>query len=107
MYPNFKKRKKKKGKMKEEKSNKSEKIEKQTGERQKQREKMEERESRERNSTFSLRSTETGSWVFIRARGKVGPHNEDYAWVPKSRGFVKLLEIGNFSTWIIFSLKAI
>ena len=44
--------------------------------------------SRERN--LSLRSTEIGSWVFVRARGKVNPHNEGYTWVPKSRSFVKL-----------------
>ena len=76
--------------MKEEKSNKGEKREKHMGERHKRREKMEDRESRERNSTFFLRSMEIESWVFIRARGKVGPRNEGYAWVPKSRGFVKL-----------------
>ena len=61
-------------------------------------------ENRERN--LSLRSTEIGSWVFIGARGKVNPHNEGYAWVPKSRGFLKLQEAGNFPTWNIFSLKA-
>ena len=66
------------------------------GERQKRREKREERESRERNSTFSLRSMKIGPWVFVGARGKVGPCNEGYAWVPKSRGFVKLQEVGNF-----------
>ena len=38
----------------------------------------------------SLRSTEIGPWVFVGARGKVGPRNEGYAWVPKSRGFIKL-----------------
>ena len=85
MYPSLKKRERK-----EEKSNKGEKIEKHMGERQKLREKREERESRERNSTFSLRSTEIGQWVFVGARGKVGPRNESYAWVPKSKGFVKL-----------------
>ena len=56
--------------------------------------------SRERN--FSLRSMEIGSWVFVRARGKVSPRNEGYAWVPKSWSFVKLHEVENFPTWIIF-----
>ena len=47
-----------------------------------------ERERKEIN--FSIRYTEIGPWVFVGARGKVSPRNEGYAWVPKSRGFVKL-----------------
>ena len=39
-------------------------------------------------------------------RRKVDPRIAGYAWVPKSRGFVKLQEIENFPTWNIFSLKA-
>ena len=35
-------------------------------------------------------------------RVKVNPHNEGYAWVPKSRSFIKLQEVGNFPTLIIF-----
>ena len=61
--------------------------------------------SRERN--FSLRSTKIGPWVFVGERGKVGPRNEGYTWVPKSRGFIKLQEVGNFPTWVISSLKII
>ena len=41
------------------------------------------------------------------SRVKVNLCNEGYTWVPKSGGFVKLQEIGNFPTLIIFSLKAI
>ena len=44
--------------------------------------------------------------VFVGARGKVGSHNKGYMWVPKSRGFVKLQEVGNFRTWNTFILKA-
>ena len=40
-------------------------------------------------------------------RVKVDQHNEGYAWVPKSGSFVKLQEVENFPTWIIFSLKSI
>ena len=40
--------------------------------------------------TFSLRSIEIGSSVFVGARSKVDSHNEGYAWVPKSGSFVKL-----------------
>ena len=40
-------------------------------------------------------------------RVKVDPRNEGYVWVPKSKSFVKLQEVGNFPTWIIFSLKSI
>ena len=69
------------------------------------RERERKEKSRERN--FSLRSTEIRSWVFVGARGKVGPRNEGYAWVPKSWSFVKLHEVGNFPTWVISSLKAI
>ena len=55
-----------------------------------------EKNFRERSSTFSIRSMEIGSWVFVRARGKVGPRIESYAWVPKSWSFVKLHGVGNF-----------
>ena len=40
-------------------------------------------------------------------RVKVNPCNEGYAWVLKSGSFVKLQELGNFPTWIIFNLKVI
>ena len=60
----------------------------------------------ERRSTFSLRSTKIESWVFVGARSKVGPRIKSYAWVPKSWSFIKLHKVGNFPTWIIFSLKA-
>ena len=66
-----------------------------------------ERKKTKRGFCFSLRSTEIGPCVFVEARGKVGPRNEGYAWVPKSRGFVKLQEVDNFPTLIIFSLKVI
>ena len=56
---------------------------------------------------FSLRSTKIGLSVFAGARGKVGPRNEGYAWVPKYGSFVKLQEVEKFPTLIIFSLKAI
>ena len=67
------------------------------------------RERKEKNDffRFSLRSTEIGPTVFIGARGKVHPRIESYAWVPKSRSFVKLHEVGNFPTWNISSLKTI
>ena len=40
-------------------------------------------------------------------RVKVYQRYEGYAWVPKCWSFVKLQEVGNFSTLIIFSLKDI
>ena len=40
-------------------------------------------------------------------RIKVDPRNEGYMWVPKSGSFVKLQNVGNFPTLIIFSLKVI
>ena len=45
--------------------------------------------------------------VFVEAKGKVGLPEESYAWVPKSRSFVKLREVENFSTRFTFSLKAV
>ena len=33
---------------------------------------------------FFLRFMKIGPQVFIGAEGKVNPHNEGYAWVPKS-----------------------
>ena len=56
---------------------------------------------------FFLRFIEIGPWDFVGARGKVGLCDESYAWVPKSWSFVKLHEIGNFLTCVIFSLKVI
>ena len=38
---------------------------------------------------------------------KVDPRIASYVWVPKSWSFVKLHEVWNFPTWIIFTLKAI
>ena len=67
----------------------------------------EEERGRERNFTFFLRSMEIGSSVFVGARRKVNPHIASYAWIPKSWSFVKLHEVGNFPTLIIFSLKVI
>ena len=61
-----------------------------------------ERERKKKVFRFSLRSTNIGSWIFVGVRGKVGPRNEGYAWVPKSRGFIKLQEVKNFPTCIIF-----
>ena len=60
-----------------------------------------------RGFRFSLRYTKIGLSVFIRARGKIGPRNEGYAWVPKFWSFVKPQEVENFPTLIIFNLKAI
>ena len=62
---------------------------------------------RERRSSFSLRFTVIGPWVFVGAKGKVGPRIESYAWVLKSWSFVKLHEVGNVPTWKISSLKVI
>ena len=56
---------------------------------------------------FSIRSTEIKPSVFVGVRRKVYPHIACYVWVPKSCSFVKLHEVGNFSAWNIFSLKAI
>ena len=68
-----------------------------------------ERERKEKKGGFrlSISSTEVGLSVFVGARGKVDPRNESYAWVPKFGSFVKLQEVENFSTWIIYSLKVI
>ena len=66
-----------------------------------------ERKKKRRGFRFSLRSIEIGLSIFIGARGKVDPRNESYTWVPKSRIFVKLQEVENFSIWIISSLKTI
>ena len=60
-----------------------------------------------RGFRFSLRSMKIGPSIFVGARGKVDPRNEGYAWVPKSGSFVKLQEVGKFSTLIIYSVKAI
>ena len=68
---------------------------------------QEKREKEKRIFCFFLRSAKIGSTVFIRARGKVHSCIESYAWVPKSRSFIKLHEVGNFPTLVISSLKAI
>ena len=43
------------------------------------REKREKKSFRERSSSLSLSFTEIGPWVFVGAKGKVGPHIESYA----------------------------
>ena len=45
--------------------------------------------------------------TFVGTEGKVDLRNESYAWTPKSWSFVKLHEVGNFPSCVIFSLKAI
>ena len=40
-------------------------------------------------------------------RRKVDQRIESYVWVPKSWSFIKFHEVGNFPTWVIYSLKAI
>ena len=47
-----------------------------------------------RSSNFSLDFTVIGLLVLVGARGKVGPRNESYVWVPKSVGFPKLRVVG-------------
>ena len=55
---------------------------------------------------FFLRFTKIGPQVFSGTEGKVDLHDESYAWTPKSWSFDKLREVGNFSTCVISSLKA-
>ena len=55
-----------------------------------------------RSSNFSLEFMVIGPSVLIGARGKVGPLNESYAWVPKSVGFVKLQEVRVFLSLDLF-----
>ena len=62
---------------------------------------------RERERERVFRFTEIGPSVFVGARGKVHLRDESYTWVSKSGSFIKLQEVGNFPTWIIFSLKTI
>ena len=62
----------------------------------KQEKKIEENRRGVRSSNFSLDFPEIGLSIRVGARGKVGPHIESYAWVPKSVGFVKLREVGVF-----------
>ena len=66
------------------------------------------RRGRERGSSFSLNFPTIGPSFLVRVRGKVGPRNENYAWVPKSVGFAKLREVGVFLILdFILSLRAI
>ena len=53
---------------------------------------------------FFLRYMEIGPQVFVGAEGKVDLRDESYAWTPKSWSFIKLHEVGNFSTCVISSL---
>ena len=56
---------------------------------------------------FFFRSMKIGSQVFIGTEDKVDLRNESYVWTPKSWSFVKLNEVENFPTCVIFSLNAI
>ena len=62
---------------------------------------------RERNSTFSLRSMEIGSSVFLGARDKVHLRDEGFSWVQESGVFTKLQEVEVFPTCVISSLNVI
>ena len=70
-----------------------------------------ERGEREKNEEgifcFFLRFIEIGLSVFIGARSKFYLRDESFMWVPNSWSFVKLQEVENFPTLIIFSLKVI
>ena len=72
-----------------------------------QKEREREKKKTKKGFHFSLRSAESGASVFFGVRSKVDPRNEGYAWIQKSWSFIKLHEVGNFPTWIIFNLKVI
>ena len=70
--------------------------------------KIKEKRKRVRCSNFSLEFAVIEPSVLVRARCKVGPRNESYAWVPKSVGFTNLREVGVFLLLdFILSLRAI
>ena len=83
------------------------------GNEEKKREEKKNKRSREREREkkkvfrFSLRSTKIGLSIFVGVRGKVGPRNKGYTWVPNFRSFIKPQEVGNFLTLVISSLKVI
>ena len=88
------------GWIREERKEKGKEKEEQTREREKN------RIERERNKKMDIfpafrRSNLDGSRV------KVDPHIKGYAWVLKSWSFVKLHEVRNFSTLIIYNIKVI
>ena len=56
--------------------------------------KRKKKESEVRSSTFSLRSTEIGSSVFVGARGKVHLRDESFTYVQEYGVFAKLQEVG-------------
>ena len=56
---------------------------------------------------FFLRSMKIGPQVFVGTECKVDLRDESYAWTPKLWSFIKLHEVGNFPTCVIFSLKVI
>ena len=69
--------------------------------------KKEKKRRGERGSSLSLDFPDIGLSFIIGAKGEVDPRNKSYAWVPKSRSFIKLQEVRGFPTRFIFSLKAI
>ena len=48
-----------------------------------------------------------GPQVFVGTEGKVDLRDEIYATIPKSWSFVKLHEVENFPTYVIYILKVI
>ena len=74
--------------------------------------KKEKKKKREREEEGEMNRRERGRnkkgpWVFVGAKGKVGPRIESYTWVPKSWSFIKLQEVGNFPTLIVSRVKVI
>ena len=75
------------------------------GEKEKERKekKRKRKESKVRSSTFSLRSIEIRSSVFIGARGKVHLRDERFAQIQESKVFAKIQEVEvSLLLWFFF-----
>ena len=66
-----------------------------------------ERENQKKGFPLLSKINKNRAVIFVGARGKVGPRNMGYAWIPKSWSFVKLHKVENFPTWNIYNLKVI
>ena len=68
------------------------------------RDKRKKKKKKERH--FPLRSPANRQSKRVEARYKVGPHDESYAWVPETVGFVAFQKVGVSATLVISCLVA-
>ena len=64
------------------------------------------REEKKKEWHFPSRSLAYRRLKCVGAKDKVGPHDESYAWVPETTGFIAFQKVGFSPTLVISCLVA-